>query len=468
VSDRPNIVLCTCDQLRAFEVGCYGNPVVRTPNVDRLAAGGVRFDTAVTNFPVCMAARSVLLSGQYNRTCTGGVANVGFPSRPGDFNMPEYPDRGRPHLRDRTLPEVLRDLGYDTAAIGKWHIHSWPDDVGFDHYLIPRVHHCHTGQSFTEDGGEEFVPEGYSVDFEAERVEEFIGGRKDAARPFFLYYNISPPHCPLADAPEKYLRMYDPAEVPIRPNVDLSTPLARQDYWFRVYRYDFRYYNLHLPYTERLPDGYGLRELIAEYYGLTTWMDEAFGRMLGALDAAGLAENTVVVFTSDHGDNLGSHGLVQKGGPNEESIRVPLIVRGAMPEAAPRIVRDRVASLVDLSPTLIELAGGEVPAHMHGRTLVPSLRGEPTRPADACAVVETGAGTGVRSPTHMYFVPWGARRRLLTGEPGRFHDLTQDPYQMRDLAGTGEQPDAAGNLDAICRQWDAATPWMTDKASGVH
>ncbi|HUU59929.1 MAG TPA: sulfatase-like hydrolase/transferase, partial [Phycisphaerae bacterium] len=81
MSNRPNIVLCTCDQLRAFEVGCCGNPVVRTPNVDRLAGEGVRFETAVTNFPVCMAARSVLLSGQYNRTCTGGVANVGFPSR---------------------------------------------------------------------------------------------------------------------------------------------------------------------------------------------------------------------------------------------------------------------------------------------------------------------------------------------------------------------------------------------------
>ena len=121
---RPNIVLCICDQLRAFEVGCYGNRVVRTPNVDRLASEGVRFEVAVTNAPVCMAARSVLLSGQHNRTCTGGVANVAYPSRPGDFNMPEYPDYGRPHLKDPTLPETLRGLGYHTAVIGKWHVHG--------------------------------------------------------------------------------------------------------------------------------------------------------------------------------------------------------------------------------------------------------------------------------------------------------------------------------------------------------
>jgi arylsulfatase A-like enzyme len=131
---RPNVVVCMCDQLRAFEMGCYGNPVIRTPHLDRLAAEGVRFETAVTNYPVCMAARSVLLAGQFNRTCTGGVSNVSYVRRPGDFSMPQYPDAGRPHLKDVTLAERLRADGYRTAAIGKWHIHSWPHDVGFDEY----------------------------------------------------------------------------------------------------------------------------------------------------------------------------------------------------------------------------------------------------------------------------------------------------------------------------------------------
>ncbi len=456
MSDQPNIIVCICDQLRAFETGCYGNPVIQTPHVDRLAQEGVRFELAVTNFPVCMAARSVLLSGEYNRTCTGGVSNVAFQTSPGDFTMPEYPLAGRPHLREQTLPEVLRGAGYETAAIGKWHIHSWPNDVGFDSYLIPRVHHCHSGQSYTQDGGPEFVPGDWSVDFEAARVEEFLGARRDAAQPFFLYYSISPPHCPVADAPEEYLSMYDPAEIPLRPNVDLSQPLRDQDYWFRVYRWDFRHYNLHLPYTERLPEGYDLRRLIAEYYGVTTWMDRAVGRMMAALDRAGLADNTIVVFTSDHGDNLGSLGLVQKGGPTEESVRIPLVVRA--PGIPPgTVIDDRVVSLVDVAPTLIGAAGGYAPSHMPGRNLLDG--GATVRDH---AVIEIGHGAAVRTPTHLLHLPPDPSTGTLAAAPEHFYDLSSDPYQLHNLARTGAQPETAGHLDALLRDWDSSTPWMVD------
>lgn len=460
MSRMPNVVICTCDQLRAFEVGCYGNAVIRTPHIDRLAAEGVRFETAVTNFPVCMAARSVLLSGQHNRTCTGGVSNVAYPSRPGDFSMPEYPEAGRPHFKDATLAEVLRDRGYETATIGKWHIHCWPHEVGFDHYLIPRVHHCHTGQSFTEDGGPEFVPPGTSVDFEADRVEAFLAARRSADRPFFLFYNIAPPHCPLADAPEKYLTMYRPDEVPLRPNVDPDRPLDRQDYWFRVYRYDFRYYMLHLPYTDELPRGYDLRHLIAEYYGLTTWADDTVGRLLAALDAAGLAEDTIVVFTSDHGDNLGSLGLVQKSGPNEESIRVPLLVRG--PGVAPHVVSGQVAGLVDLMPTVLSMVGAPTPARIQGQDLSPLICGERERPDRDHAFVETNRGCGVRTPDHLYFAPYAKGTRTPAAEPSDFYDLAADPYQQTNLAGTGRQADLAAGLDCLLREWDARTPWMRE------
>jgi choline-sulfatase len=452
---RPNIVLCLCDQLRAFETGCYGNPVIRTPHVDRLAREGVRFETAVTNFPVCMAARSVLLSGQYNRTCTGGVGNVAYTTRPGDCAMPEYPDFGRPHLKDRTLPEGLQALGYETAVIGKWHIHSWPHDVGFDSYLIPRVHHCHSGESYTENGGPEFVPEAWSVDFEAERVERFLAARQSSDRPFLLYYSISPPHCPVADAPERFLTMYAPDEVPVRSNVDLSQPLENQDYWFKVYRWDFRHYSLHLPYTEELPEGYSLRHLLAEYYGVTTWMDEALGRMMAALDRAGLAENTIVVFTSDHGDNLGSLGLVQKGGPNEESARIPLILR--YPSGlSPEVRTDRVASLVDVAPTLIALAGGTPPDHMAGESLLRSAS-EGARPH---AFIEVGSSVAVRTPSHLYFLRRDRDGEPLQREPAQFYDLTADPYQLRNLAGTRDQAETVRRLDDLVRRWDRETPWM--------
>ncbi len=460
MTKRPNIILCNLDQLRPFEVGCYGNAVIRTPNIDRLAAEGVRFETAVTNFPVCMAARSVMLSGQYNRTCTGGVANVGFPWRPGQGHMPEYPDRGRPHLPDRTLPECLKNLGYHTSAIGKWHIHSWPHDIGFDHYVIPRVHHCHTGQCFTENGGPEFAPEGFSVDFESARVAEYLRAQADQDRPFFLYHSISPPHCPVADAPEKYLGMYRPEDVPIRPNVDLTERLKDQDHWFKIYRYDFRYYEMKLPYTEHLPEGYDLRALIAEYYGLTTWADDAVGKMLRALDDTGLAENTIVVLTSDHGDNLGSHGLVQKGGPNQEAIRIPMIVRWPSGMASGMVADRQVASLVDLMPTLLDLVGAPSEPHVHGISLAPVIRGKSQVTDRPHAFVETANGAAVRSTDHLYFVPFQEKTHTLSDRPAQVYDLASDPYEMRNLADEARASEISVDLDRVLRRWDASTSWM--------
>ncbi len=482
MAKRPNIVLCICDQLRAFETGCYGNPVVRTPSIDRIAREGVRFEHGISSFPVCMAARSVLMSGQHNRTCTGGVANVSYPGKPGDFPLPEYPDAGRPHLPSETLPERLRAAGYHTAVIGKWHIHSWPHDIGFERWLIPRVHHCHTSQLYTENGGPEFVAPGYSVDYEAERVERFLKERAGrAAEPFFLYFSLSPPHNPLSDAPERYLSMYRPAEIPIRPNVDLSLSLPDQDYWYRVYRWDYRYYALGLPYTLEVPADYDLRQLIAHYYGLVTWVDDAVGRMLAALERSGLAEDTIVVFTSDHGDNLGSHNLVQKGGPNEEAVRVPLVLRWPGQVPAGRVVSDAAVGTVDLAPTLLGLAGVEAPAHFQGKSLADAARGRGA-PGAPWTVIETGQGAGVRTSRHLYFVPWGQQKPRLGPRPLFYYDLEADPFQMRNLApgaaswgatrdadqarraiaAAGGVPDdgVAAGLDRALREWDRRTAWM--------
>ncbi len=458
---RPNIVFCTCDQLRAFETGCYGNPVIRTPHMDRIAAEGVRFEHGVSTFPVCMAARSVMLSGQYNRSCTGGVGNIAMRRPDGGNCFPQYPEHGRPHLREQTLPEALQAAGYYTAALGKWHIHSWPQDIGFDYYLIPRMNHCHSGQSFTENGGIEFVPPGYSVDYECDRLEELLKNRAKADEPFFLFYNISPPHCPVADAPQHYLDMYDPAAIPLRPNVDPNKPLQDHENSLKVYRWDFRYYNHRLPETMTLPEGYGVRELTAEYYGLTTWADDAIGRMLRALDANGLTENTIVIFTADHGDNLGSHTLVQKGGPNEESIRVPWLMR--WPDGLPQdaVVTEQVAGLVDIAPTLLSLADVPVPDHFHGIDLAAVAKGNKAVTDRPYAIVETGGGVGLRAPDLLYYVPFEQGERRLADSPSQCFDLVNDPYEFKNLADTGTSlPDGVQKLDAQLRNWDASTPWM--------
>jgi len=459
MTERPNIILCTCDQLRAFETGCYGNEFIVTPNIDRLASEGVRFEQAVTNFPVCMAARSVLLSGQYNRTCTGGIANVEFTSFEGNHELPEYPFPGRPHLKDTTLPEMLQAAGYDTAVIGKWHIHSWPHDIGFDYYLIPRVHHCHTGQHYTENGDPEFVPSGYSVDFEADRVESF-----------FLYYNISPPHCPMSDAPERYTTMYDPEAVPLRENVNPELRLKNQDHWFKVYCWDFRYYKFHLPYTEKLPQNLTIRDVTALYYGMTTWVDDTVGRMLAALESAGLAENTIVIFTSDYGDNLGSHGMVQKNTPNEESLRVPYIIRWPAKLATNKVDHTNVISHVDIMPTLLSLLDYPIPDHIDGRDFKSMLKDVGgSSDTNSHAYFETSEGAGIRTTDRLCFIPYDdahsakeirSNTRKLAETPAQFYNLTNDPYEQDNLAGADREQEEQTRLIRMVHDWNKHVPWM--------
>jgi len=450
MTERPNIVLCTADQLRPFELAAYGGNFLQTPGLDRLAERGTVWQTAVSNYPVCLPARSILMSGQHNRTATGGCANIMYQGRNGDVPMPEYPFDGRPHLQERTLPECLRDRGYDNFAIGKWHIHAWPDDIGFDHYVIPRVHHTHTGQLYTRDGGPEFSPPGYSLDFEVAEAQRLFDARRGEARPFFLYLNLSPPHCPVADMPEEFIRLYDPDDVPIRPNVDMTG--IDWEYWSRVYRWDYKYYSLRLPYTRRLPPGYSIRHLMAEYLGVVTWLDRALGEVVAGLEVAGLMDNTLFVFTSDHGDNLGSHGLVQKGTMNEESIRIPFVAAGPGVSQGRR-VDEGVLSLVDLMPTLLEYAGAGVPAHCQGRSACPELCGAPGS-SDRMAFVETRDGCGLRTARHTVFHERGEDGSLSEIATMLF-DNRADPYQLDNLSERTTLPD----LDAILRRCDTDIPW---------
>ncbi|MGF1448565.1 MAG: sulfatase [Opitutales bacterium] len=457
---RPNILLVLCDQLQVFMLGCYGNGFVRTPNLDRLAHSGVRFETSMCVFPVCMASRSSLLAGQFNRTCTGGIGNVAYPSFPGNFNMPEYPFTDRPHLPDTTLPESLQTAGYHTAAIGKWHIHSWPHDIGFDEYVIPRVHHCHSAQHYCENGGPEFVPEGWSLDFEVERAGRFFREREDSQKPFFLYFNISPPHCPVADIPESFRTMYEPAEVPFRANVDPAV-IEREDWHYQasVLRHDFRYYGLGLPCTQTLPEGYDLRALTAEYMGAVSWVDDAVGRLLDHLEHSGLAENTLVVFSSDHGEFMGSHGRFQKGAPHDESARVPLLMRwpGHYPAEA---VRTPVVSLLDLAPTLLTAAGAPVPDSMVGESLDALARSDGHRLRDDFRIVESSSGAAIRTREHLYAAEFTEDRSGFKPEPSLFVNNLKDPLQQHNLAGTGAEAEVAATLRQRLEIFHSQTPWM--------
>ena len=442
LTDRPNIVLITADQLQAFALGSYGNPDVKTPHLDALAASGLRFEVGISNAPVCMAGRSSLISGQPNRVCTGGVSNVSYPcGKRGSYPMPEYPPPTRLHFPDQTLPECLQTLGYTTAAIGKWHMYVWPDQFGFDHYVIPRTHHAHSAQSYVEDSGHEFVPEGWSVEFETDRAVRYLDQHGGRDEPFFLYLNYSPPHGPISDCPERYARMYDPASLTLRPNADED---AFDDHMSRVYRWDYRYYELQLPYTMQ-PGGFSLRDIHAAYYGNVTWVDDQIGRLVATLKSSGRLEDTLIVFTADHGDNLGSHGRHGKGLPYDESLRIPMILSrpGTLD---PRVEAGCTAGLTDLAPTLIAAAGGAVPSHMSGADLLgddqPDVQIVEIRPGDLVA-------RSTRFTAHLH----------VDKSPDRlaFYDNLEDPYQERNLAGQDVFAEEQDRLFGLLEAFNADT-----------
>ena len=447
---KPNIIVCLCDQLRAFEVGCYGNSFIRTPNMDRLAERGVRFDIACSNNPVCTPGRSVLLTGQYSRTCMGSLTNVGEP-------VPE-----RFQLKDPTLADSFKAAGYDTALIGKWHIGPTPQTVGFDFAVYPYHAHRYTHQLFHRSCGEDITIDGFTTDYETEELGRYIREHRDS--PFFLYYNISQPHMPVDDAPERYKTMYDRDTVPLRPNVFEDGKPAHDENWFRIYLYDYLYYNHHLPYTMEPLGEFDLRDLTALYCGATTWADDQLGELMRLLDENGIADDTIIVFTSDHGDNLGSHQLFNKDQLYEEAVRIPMIFHwpGTL---APKAVTSQVASLVDVAPTLLSLAGVAIPSTAQGTDLAAVTRGEAETTGENAAFIETSPGpVGVRTLTHLYGVQKERtpdRRTAQVIDPDHiFFDVVNDPLEEDNMAKTGRDRALADTLKERVLRWDRETPWM--------
>lgn len=450
----PHVILCTCDQLRPFEMGCYGNPVVRTPHLDQLAREGVRFETAICNSPLCTPARSCLLSGQYARTCIGTTGCVGEP------------DPVRVHFPQPTLPEVLAGAGYHSSLIGKWHLQPVPELMGFEPIVYPTVPHRYTGRTYFTPEGPRVVP-GFTWDFEMEVLQQFLA--RDHQDPFFLFFNLEPPHMPLLDAPVEYTGMYRPDEVLLRPNVWQDGELPWDEEWFRIYLRDYLYYREHDPDSMLpLPEGFDLRHLIAHYYGMATLLDAQVGRMMALLRASGLAEDTLVIFTSDHGDNLGSHGYFNKCRLIEESVRIPMIFwwPGQLQSGS----RDRqLISLVDVMPSILGLLELPVPEHVEGQDVTPVIRGETTRMSLNHTFIEAylaeqdrdpRGAVGIRTLDHLYGVALerGERGELFPvsageTEPLLFTDLRADPYQMHNMAGTDEQAELATDLRRKLLSW---------------
>ena len=433
-ADHPNIVILFVDQLRWSEVGCYGNPVIRTPNLDHLASEGVRFTHAFTNFPSCSPARSTILSGRQARS-NGLYANQDAP-----------PSTGRPTNRDITLPEVLAAAGYTTGMIGKWHLTPSPRTLGFqkswqggtgpgpDGYM-------HGPWTVDADYDQSHNYEGHTLLHQSDLAAEFMRRHRD--RPFFLYLTPSPPHMPIASLPEPYRSMYKPADIPIRPNVWKDGQLPFNERWFKIY--------LGENYPTTLPAGITLRDLAALYYGQVTAVDDWVARVLKTIQDLGIERNTIVLFSADHGDLLGSHQLFNKNEHYDEASRIPLLIRWPG-HVKPTVQDKQVISLVDVMPTLLDLCGLKIPDTVQGTSLAPVLLGRKETVGENVAYIETTANEGVRTRQYVY---WHNRRNLRNQH---LFDVEKDPYEMQDVIGNPAYGKVAADLRAKTLAWRERTP----------
>ncbi len=444
-SKKPNVIIVFTDQLRSHAIGSYGNSFVHTPNIDGLARNGLRFENGISTCPTCVAARSELLSGQHSRTCVGSRLNEVVSHLGRDDRL---------KFKDTTLAEEFKKLGYKTAQVGKWHVDTRPSLLGFDESLI--VGKIFTKGNFWKNEGPSYDVDGFTADHEIATVKEYIKENKD--NPFFLYYNITSPHMPVLDVPYQYSHMYDHKNVPLRKNVWKNEKLPYNEKWFHIYMWLHGWGHEYKPATAKIPPGFDLRNLAALYYGSVTWVDDLLGELLNSLKDNGLENDTIIVFSSDHGDQLGSHHLWNKARLYEESINIPMIyswpgrIKGG-------VNGNQIASLIDIMPTLLDLCGADIPQSVHGQSLKPILFGQGTTLDRNYEFVETAYGKiGIRTPTHMYGVSLDENDRKIEDDKYMFYDLNEDPYEMNNMADGLQQEKTAKELREMLIAWDMKTP----------
>jgi len=462
MSTSPNILFLFSDQHRADAMGCAGHPVVKTPNLDRLAGEGVRFENAYCSTPLCFPSRISLTTGRFPHNTGHNTNNEGYL----------YPDTPM-------LSHALHDAGYRTALLGKLHLaqcahagspacDAWCRAAGWDDFMPihGKAWSCvyeepqfdaylkwlaTTGklETFQQDYRERCFawkfpgvkpkPRGYAgpSPLEPEEHQDGFITRKACEwlqnvsqdQPWFCWVNWGGPHDPW-DAPGKFGRMYDPAAMP-PPIVD-SLEGAPQKLRTRAQKH-----------------GGGMpadawRNVMAQYYGSISFIDDGIGQLLAVLEQHGMLENTIVVYSSDHGEMMFDHGMIHKELMYEASSKVPLIVR--LPGGETRTVPSSV-SLLDLVPTLLDLAGVDRKAMpvLHGTTLLPDLRGEarPERPV-FCEMNKTKLIR--QGPWKFSTDPEFDRDQLF--------NLDDDPNELVNLAG---RPEHAGRIQGFRK---ALLDWM--------
>jgi arylsulfatase A-like enzyme len=432
---KPNVLFIICDDLNC-DLGCYGHRLVQSPNIDRLAGRGVRFERAYCQYPLCGPSRAAFMTGLY----------------PDQTLIHRNSIRIREKLPDvKSMAQMFRDAGYRATRVGKIYHYGVPGAIGtdghddpesWDHKINPRGR-----DKADEDRIFSLTPGTFGGTLswlaaegtDAEQTDgigatEAIKVLEQHARektPFFLAVGFYRPHTPYV-APKRYFDMYplDKIVVPTVPEGYLQTlPMpARQT-------------------LTRKRDQVNLKEELAKqaiqaYYASITFVDGQIGRVVEALDRLGLEKDTIIVFTSDHGYHMGEHGYYQKTTLFENAARVPLIISVPGMKTAGKSTKS-FAEKIDYYPTLADLCGLEAPKNLSGVSQKPVLEDTKASARDA-ALTQFGTGYSLRTDRYRY-TEWGPN-----GSAGKeLYDHSTDPAEMKNLAGQAEQ---AATIEELAKQ----------------
>ena len=443
----PNVLFLLTDDQRPDTIHALGNATIDTPHLDALVRAGTTFTRAVTAHPLCYPSRAEILTG-----CTGFTNGLPYGSG----------------LNPKLVlwPEAMRRAGYHTCYTGKWHTPGKPTTRGYDlsrglyaggggaentPALDPRGRAItgYRGWVFQEDDGRKYPERGVGLTPDisrrfADAAIEFLTSRRAAKdeRPFFLHVNFTAPHDPRL-LPPGYETRYDPAKMTLPANFKPEHPFDHGNARGRD--------EVLLPFP-RTPED--IRTELAVYYALISDLDSQVGRVLATLEVSGEAENTIVIYSSDHGLALGSHGLTGKQNMYEHTIGVPLVMRGP---GIPKNVRNPAQCyLRDLYPTVCELAGVPVPDTVEATSVAPVLRGEKQQIHDAVVTYFADSQRAIRTDRFKLIrYPKINREQLF--------DVVNDPDELRNLASDPAHAATVAELRTRLAAWqrDQHDPLLT-------
>lgn len=466
-AERPNVLLICIDDLKPA-LGCYGDTLVKSPNIDRLAARGVLFERAYCNQAVCSPSRNALLVGRRSQSL--GIYDLATNFR-----------RAAPDAI--TLPQYFKNNGYHTQALGKiFHVghgnHEDPVSWSVPHFQAKSIDYAleknkavltREGALFANQPAGN-LPKGAAYEsaevpdnaygdgrIADEAIQRLNAAKNKPGEPFFLAVGFVKPHLPFC-APKKYWDLYDRAV--FKPAARQTPPDGAPSY-APQFGGELRNYK-DIPEKGTLPDDLQ-RTLIHGYYAATSYMDSQLGRVLDALDQTGLAKNTVVVLWGDHGWHLGDHGIWCKHTNYEQAARIPVIV--VAPGAGQTGAKSAgLIESVDIYPTLAELAGLPAPHDVEGASFAAAVR-NPSAPTKESIlhVYPRGEriGRAIRTARHR-LVEWKKPGAPADSAEFELYDYERDPEETRNLAAA--QPEVVARLRAILAQHPEAKPQLHNAA----